>query len=249
MNRTVVITGASSGIGRALAVEFARRGYHLGLTARRLGALEELRAELQQLGDSERKIAIAALDVDQTDHVGPILHSLFAELGQVDTVVVNAGVNAFTAVGKGNLLQEQQVLQTNLLGAIATVNAAAEHFISAGAGGRIVGISSLAALQAMPKQAAYCASKAGFSMYLDAARVELKRHNIAITKILPGFVITEIMPKIDKYPFAVTAEQAARKMVDVIEKGKALGVVPAFPWKWLRPLFGHMPDALWKKLV
>lgn len=101
----------------------------------------------------------------------------------------------------------------------------------------------------MPKQAAYCASKAGFSMYLDAARVELKRHNIGITKILPGFVITEIMPKIDKYPFAVTAEQAAREMVDVIEKGKALGVVPAFPWKWLRPLFGHMPDALWKKLV
>lgn len=248
MNRTVVITGASSGIGRALAVEFARRGYHLGLTARRLGALEELREELQPLGDGTRKIAIAALDVDMTASVGPTLHSLFAELGQVDTVVVNAGVNAFTAIGKGSLLQEQQVLQTNLLGAIATVNAAAEHFIAAGAG-RIVGISSLAALQAMPKQAAYCASKAGFSMYLDAARVELKRHNIAITKILPGFVITEIMPKIDKYPFAVTAEQAAREMVDVIEKGKALGVVPAFPWKWLRPLFGHMPDALWKKLV
>jgi short-subunit dehydrogenase len=249
MNRTVVITGASSGIGRALAVEFARRGYHLGLTARRLGALEELRDELQLLGDSERKIVIAALDVDQTDQVGPILHRLFAQLGQVDTVVVNAGVNTFTAVGKGNLLQEQQLLQTNLLGAIATVNAAAEHFISAGAGGRIVGISSLAALQAMPKQAAYCASKAGFSMYLDAARIELKRHNIGITKILPGFVITEIMPKIDKYPFAVTAEQAAREMVDVIEKGKALGVVPAFPWKWLRPLFGHLPDALWKKLL
>lgn len=248
MNRTVVITGASSGIGRALAVEFARRGYHLGLTARRLGALEELREELQPPGDGTRKIAIAALDVDLTASVGPTLHSLFAELGQVDTVVVNAGVNAFTAIGKGSLLQEQQVLQTNLLGAIATVNAAAEHFIAAGAG-RIVGISSLAALQAMPKQAAYCASKAGFSMYLDAARVELKRHNIGITKILPGFVITEIMPKIDKYPFAVTAEQAAREMVDVIEKGKALGVVPAFPWKWLRPLFGHMPDALWKKLV
>lgn len=248
MNRTVVITGASSGIGRALAVEFARRGYNLGLTARRMGALEELREELLQLGDSPRKIAVATLDVDQITSVGPTLHDLFGQLGRIDTVVVNAGINTFTAIGKGSLLKEQQLLQTNLLGAIATVNAAAEYFITAG-GGRIVGISSLAALQAMPKQAAYCASKAGFSMYLDAARVELKRYNINITKILPGFVITEIMPKIDKYPFAVTAEQAAREMVDAIEKGKALSVIPAFPWKWLRPLFGHIPDALWKRLV
>jgi short-subunit dehydrogenase len=248
MNRTVVITGASSGIGRALAVEFARRGYNLGLTARRMGALEELRKELLQLGGSPRNISVATLDVDQTASVDSTLHSLFGQLGRVDIVVVNAGVNTFTAIGKGSLLKEQQLLQTNLLGAIATVNAAAEYFITAG-GGRIVGISSLAALQAMPKQAAYCASKAGFSMYLDAARVELKRYNINITKILPGFVITEIMPKIDKYPFAVTAEQAAREMVDAIEKGKALSVVPAFPWKWLRPLLGHIPDALWKRLV
>jgi short-subunit dehydrogenase len=248
MNRTVVITGASSGIGRALAVEFARRGYNLGLTARRMGALEELREELLQLGGSPRNIAVATLDVDQITSVGPTLQDLFGQLGRIDTVVVNAGVNTFTAIGKGSLLKEQQLLQTNLLGAIATVNAAAEYFITAG-GGRIVGISSLAALQAMPKQAAYCASKAGFSMYLDAARVELKRYNINITKILPGFVITEIMPKIDKYPFAVTAEQAAREMVDAIEKGKALSVVPAFPWKWLRPLLGHIPDALWKRLV
>jgi short-subunit dehydrogenase len=248
MSRTVVITGASSGIGRALAVEFHRRGYHLGLTARRLGALEELREELHRSGGSERDIVIAALDVDQTESVGPTLHSLFGELGRVDTVVVNAGVNNFTSIGKGNLLQEQQLLQTNLLGAIATVNAAAEYFIRVG-GGRIVGISSLAALQAIPKQAAYCASKAGFSMYLDAARIELKRRNIGVTTILPGFVITDIMPKLDKYPFAITAEKAAREMVDVIEKGQALGVVPALPWKWLRPLLGHMPDALWKKLA
>lgn len=247
MKRTVVITGASAGIGRALAIEFARRGYHLGLTARRLKVLEELREELQLLGDRSNNISITTLDVDQSSSVGPALHSLFKQLGQVDTVVVNAGVNALTTIGKGDLLKEQQLLQTNLLGAIATVNAAAEHFISAG-GGRIVGVSSLASLQPIPKQAAYCASKAGFSMYLDAAKIELKRHNISITKILPGFVITDIMPKIDKYPFAITATAAAREMVDAIEKGKALAIVPAYPWRWLRPLFGHIPDALWKRL-
>ena len=101
----------------------------------------------------------------------------------------------------------------------------------------------------MPTQGAYCASKAGFSMYLDSARIELKPRNIRVSKILPGFVVTDIMPNIDKFPFAVPAAQAAKEMLDLIEKGKALGVVPAYPWKWLRPLIPHIPDNLWKKLM
>ncbi len=247
MKGTVVITGASAGIGRALAVEFARRGYHLGLTARRLGVLEELRTELLGNSQGDLRVELAVLDVDQDATVGPTLKGLFEALGGVDIVVVNAGVNGFTSVGKGDLAKEKQVLQTNLIGAIATVNAACEYFIARGAG-QVVGISSLAALQGIPKQAAYCASKAGFSMYLDAARVELKRNNIRVTKILPGFVKTEIMENIEKYPFAVSAEDAAREMVTIIQKGKRLGVVPAFPWKWLRPIFGHIPDAIFSRL-
>ena len=82
-----------------------------------------------------------------------------------------------------------------------------------------------------------------------AARVELKRKNIAVCRILPGFVLTDIMPKMEKYPFAVSAEQAARETVTLIEQRKPVGVVPAFPWRWLRPFFGHIPDALWRKLA
>ncbi len=247
MKGTAVITGASTGIGRALAFEFVRRGYHVGLTARRLPALVELREELLAADKTGKlRIEITTLDVDDDASVGPIMATLFENLGAVDIVVVNAGINDFTSVGKGDFAREKQLLQTNLIGAIATVHAAVEYFRPRGAG-HIVGISSLAALQGMPKQAAYCASKAGFSMYLDAARIELKHKNIRITKILPGFVKTSIMPHIGKYPFAVTAEQAATEMVTIIESGKALGFVPAFPWKWLRPLFGHLPDSIWKK--
>ena len=249
MKGTAVITGASTGIGRALAVEFVRRGYHLGLTARRLPALVELREELLAADKTGKlRIEITTLDVDDDVTVGPVMATLFERLGAVDIVVVNAGINDFTSVGRGDFAREKQLLQTNLIGAIATVHAAVEYFVPRGAG-HIVGISSLAALQGMPKQAAYCASKAGFSMYLDAARIELKRKNIRITKILPGFVKTAIMPHIDKYPFAVTAEQAATEMVTIIEQGKVIGFVPAFPWKWLRPLFGHFPDSIWKKLT
>jgi len=199
-------------------------------------------------GQQGLRIEIAELDVDQDETVAPVLHALFEQLGGVDIVVVNAGINRFTGVGKGQLADARQVIQTNVLGAIATVEAAAEHLVSRGAG-QIVGISSLASLQAMPKQAAYCASKAAFSMYLDAARLELKRKNVAVTAILPGFVVTEIMPKIERFPFAVPAAQAAREIVALIEQRKAVGVVPAWPWKWLRPFFGHFPDSLWNKLA
>ena len=188
MSKTVVITGASSGIGKALAIEFAQRGYHLGLAARRLDKLDALRAEIALLpGCQNLQVEIIELDVNNTSAVGPALHTLFSHLNQVDVVIVNAGVNKLTGIGKGQLNDELGLMQTNLLGAIATVNAAVEWFKQAG-GGHVVGISSLASLTPIPKQAAYCATKAGFSMYLDAAAIELEKYKIDFTKILPGFV-------------------------------------------------------------
>jgi short-subunit dehydrogenase len=249
MNKTIVITGASAGIGRALAEECFRRGYHLGLTGRRLDALESLRGELlASRPQTQQRIELCSLDVDASDSVAPTLHELFERLGGIDTLVVNAGINAYSKVGRGDFSKERQVLQTNLIGAIASVNAGAEYFLGKGSG-QIVGISSLASLKAIPTQGAYCASKAGFSMYLDSARLELKHKNIRVTKILPGFVVTDIMPDIQKFPFAVSAAQAAREMLDLIEKGPALGVVPAWPWRWLRPLLALTPDFVWKRLM
>ena len=150
MNKTIVITGASAGIGRALAQECFNRGYHLGLTGRRVDALEALRTELlASRPQAQQRIELSALDVDDGDSVAPTLHSLFERLEQVDVVVVNAGINQYSKVGRGDFSKERQVLQTNLIGAIATVNAAAEFFLGQGRG-HIVGISSLASLKGMP---------------------------------------------------------------------------------------------------
>lgn len=246
MNRTVVITGASSGIGRALALEFATRGYNLGLAARRTDRLEALRAEIATMpGGQNLRVELAALDVSNTAAVGPVLQGLFSALGTVDVVVVNAGVNKLTGVGKGQLDDELGLMQTNLLGAIATVNAAVEWFKQHG-GGHVVGISSLASLTPIPKQAAYCATKAGLSMYLDVAAIELKKHNIDVTKILPGFVKTDIVDNMEKYPFLVSAEQAAREMAGHIEKRRAVGVVPGYPWRILKPLLANLPAGVWR---
>lgn len=246
MKKTVVITGASSGIGRALALEYARRGFNLGLTGRRMDRLEALQAEIRQLPEArDSRIEVIALDVDDHARVNPTLQELFSRFERIDTVVVNAGVNQLTAVGKGQLDRELAIMNTNLLGAIATVDAAVAHFRITG-GGHVAGISSLASLNAIPRQAAYCATKAGFSMYLDCAAIELRRNNITFTRILPGFVQTEIVDNMEKYPFVVSAEQAAREIAEHIEKRHAEGVVPAYPWKLLKPLLTRMPDFVWK---
>lgn len=244
----MVITGASSGIGKALALEFAQRGYHLGLAARRLNKLEALRTEILSIpGCQNLQIEVIELDVNETDKVGPALQVLFNNLKKVDVAIVNAGVNKLTGVGRGQLADELGLVQTNLLGAIATVNAAVEWFKQTG-GGHVVGISSLASLTPIPKQAAYCATKAGFSMYLDAAAIELKKYKIDITKILPGFVKTDIVDDMDKFPFLVSAEQAAREMANHIEKRRSVGVVPGYPWKILKPLLANMPSGVWSYL-
>lgn len=242
---TVVITGASSGIGRALAKEMASRGHALGLTARRMPLLVQLREELLAGNGKPPRIELATLDVCQTADVGPTLHDLFARLGGVDTIVVNAGVNDITHVGggSGSLDKELSLIQTNVAGAIATIHAATEHFLQRGRG-HIVGISSLASLQPIATQAAYCASKAALSMYLKSARIELRRKGIQITDILPGYIKTDIVEGVDigKLPFAVTVEQAACEMARLIEKRVKSGVVPAYPWKLLLPFFGHLPE-------
>ena len=244
MSATVVITGASAGIGRALAFEFARRGYHLGLTARRRNVLEELRDQiLATSGCSELRVELASFDVAQEDAVSGALRDLFAVLGGVDIVLANAGINDVTRVGQDDLTKESRLIRTNVIGAVATVDAAVEHFLARG-GGHVVGISSLASLQPLREQAAYCASKAAFSMYLKAARHELRGKNIVVTDILPGFVKTDIVDGVDigELPFAISSEQAAREIATFVKKRVKRGIVPAFPWALLRPFLGHVPQ-------
>jgi len=242
MIQTVAITGASSGIGKALAYEFASRGADLALMARRMDVLEELAADIKTRYPNVKSYCVE-LDVAQIESILPALEQAKALLGSLDCVIANAGITGVNKTGAGDFSKDQRVIQVNLIGGMATVDGAARIFREQGRG-KVVGISSVSAFKGIPGSAAYSASKAGFSNYLDATRIELRKHKIDVIAVHPGFVKTDIAPNMDKYPFVITAEKAARDIVSGIVKGTSNIIVPALPWAVLGRVMPMLPDSV-----
>jgi short-subunit dehydrogenase len=238
--KTVFITGASSGIGRALALELAGRGYDLFLTARRLDALQEARAEIAAAHPA-RSVQIRQLDVtDDSDVTAAIGEA--AALGRCDIVVANAGLGNSGRVGEGNVQRARAIVETNLIGAIATIDAAVALFRRQG-GGQVVGISSVAGARGLPGSSSYSASKAGLSTYLDAVRAETYDEPISVTTIAPGYIDTPINRDLDSRPFLIDVEKGARAMADLIERKAGYATVPQLPWRVLAPLLRVLPTS------
>jgi len=241
MSKNVVITGASSGIGAALAQAFASKGYNLGLAARRSDKLETLARELED--KYQVRVAIATLDVQDDSTIAAALSGLAQSLGQIDMVVANAGISGVRRSGSGNIAIDKAIIQTNLIGAIATLDAATKIFLAQGHG-HLVGMSSFSAFSPLPASAAYSASKAALTNYMNAMRLELINKKIDVTIIHPGFIKTDIAPQMEKYPFVIEADVAAQQMVRAIESKKVNVIIPNMPWKAAKGLMALMPDPL-----
>jgi short-subunit dehydrogenase len=248
MAKIAIITGATSGIGRALALELARRGYSLGLTGRRTQVLDEVKAAIETSGASSL-VVTRGLDVRDSAAVDAAIPDLAAHLGGLDLVIANAGVGGNRRVGDGAFHVDEEIIRTNMIGAMATVDAAAELFRKRGSGGQIVGISSVAGFRGLPGSAAYSASKAGFSAYLDAVRAEVESEGIAVTTISPGFIDTPINDRMKSRPFLITAAEGARQMADLIERRVRHSTVPVLPWTLVGTLMRSLPDAVWYRAV
>jgi len=239
--KTVFITGASSGIGRALAMELAGRGYDLFLTARRLDALEQVRSEVAS-SHPGRTVHVRALDVTDDDAVVAVLEEAASALGRVDIVVANAGVSNSGRVG-ANTARARLIIETNLMGAVATVEAAVALFRRQG-GGHIVGVASVAGMRGLPGSSSYSASKAGLMVYLDAVRAETAAEPIKVTTLAPGYIDTPLNQDIKSRPFLIDADAGARQMADLIERGVGYATVPRLPWSVLAPLMRVLPASL-----
>ncbi len=238
--KSVLITGATRGLGANLARQFATRGYRLALTGRSMPALEQLGSELQGLSP---EVVLATLDVQDSAAISPVIQHCAQQLNGLDIIVANAGVAAVTPAGKGHLDEIRKIIDINLTGAIFTAEAAVELFRQQGHG-QLVGISSVAGARGIRGQSAYCASKAGFSRYLEALRLETRREAITITDLAPGFIDTELNRGMASRPFVVSAEKGTEVMADLIERKVGFRYVPPWPWALVARLLKWMPDGL-----
>lgn len=247
MSKVAIITGASSGIGRALAFELARRGWWLGLCARRGDVLETIRGEIES-GTPGARVETAILDVNDTAAVREAIPELASRFGKVDLLVANAGVGGERFAGDERFAIDEAIIRTNLLGAMATVDAGVKLFRASGCG-HIVGVTSVAGFRGLPGHGAYSASKAGLAVYLEAIRAEVERDGITVTTLAPGYIDTPINSHMKSRPFLVSAEQGAARAADLIERGVRMATVPVFPWNAVGLLMRNLPDFLWYRIM
>lgn len=228
MAKTILITGASSGIGAGMAREFAKKGYNLAICARRMERLEELKNELT----SQYKVEVSAriLDVTNYDQVFEVFKAFKADFGTIDRVIVNAGVGQGRRIGKGNFEINRATVETNFISALAQAEAAVEIFRAQNLG-HLVMISSMSAMRGMPKHlTAYGASKAGVAFLAEGIRAELIDTPIKVSTIFPGYIRTEINEGAAKLPFEVDEKTGSRLLAEEIEKAPIKAYVPKWPW-------------------
>ena len=248
-SRTILITGASSGLGAEMARQFAARGYDLALCARRTERLDSLREEILA-GGSGRRIEIRALDVNDHDQVFEVFRAFAADLGTIDRIVINAGLGKGAPLGTGRFDANRETAMTNFVGALAQSEAAMEIFRAQGSG-HFVMISSMSAMRGMPKTlTTYTATKAGVAHLAEGLRTELHGKPIKVTVIYPGYIASEMNEGVaGDQPLMVSTEKGVRAIVSAIEKEKAAACVPPLPWAPLSVVMKHAPLPLLKRMI
>jgi len=238
-----LITGASSGIGAALARELSRRGHALGLMARRAELLDALVGELAT--------PAVALPCDATDSAAvreAVARGEAALGGAFDLAVANAGVGVAFPVTKFSLPDAEQMVRVNVLGMLVLFDAVVPKMIER-RGGHFAGVASLAGKRGLPTSSVYSATKAFMQTFLEANRVELAPLGIAVTTINPGFVATAMTEKNRfRMPFVMSAERAARIIADGLERRARVVEFP-LPMSLLTGFARILPDAIYDRVL
>jgi NAD(P)-dependent dehydrogenase (short-subunit alcohol dehydrogenase family) len=248
--KRVFITGASSGLGLALAREFASQGAQLGLLARRENALAELIASLPN-PQAHRPYAV---DVNDHAALAVAASDFIAHAGGIDVVIANAGISYGTLTERpADLAVFDKIMQTNLVATVATFSPFIATMKSQAAAGqrgmRLVGIASVAGIRGLPGAEAYSASKAAVISYCESLRVALRRHAIDVVTIAPGYIDTP-MTQINTYPmpFLMPADAFARQAVRAIAAGRSYVVIP-WPMRGVSWLLRCLPNWLYDRVM
>lgn len=217
-NKNVFIVGASRGIGKSLALEFAKNNWNCFLTSRNLNDLEELKSQI--IENYEVKCEAHSLDVSNYEQYSTALEEYTTKFPKIDLVILNAGISIPIHFFDLNLEFVREIFDTNLFGVIYGLKTFTEFFKIQGYG-KIAIVSSLADSRGFPGSSFYAGSKAAVSHISEAARIELQNNNIEIITIKPGFVKTDMTEKHKFYmPFLMDSDKAAQIIYKGIFKNK-----------------------------
>lgn len=238
-DKVVMITGASSGIGRALALEIASRGAKLGLVARRVQVIEEVVRDIEAAGGKAMSLPA---DVQDVNSISAAANTLRARLGPIDVLIANAGIGPTRDAADFSAEEVSDVINVNVIGASNSVAAVIPEMVGRGSG-QLVAISSLAAYRGLPKSAAYCASKAAVSAFFESLRLDLEPRGIDVTIIHPGFIKTPLTEgRSMQMPYLMELDDAVAKIVRAIEKRRKRY---SFPWQLATIVRAGMIMPIW----
>ena len=250
INKCVIITGASSGIGAALAHYLLMQGAKVGLLARTKNKLEIF---AQQLGSTINnpvdKIAWACVDVNDADAMKFAVQQLEIQLGHCDILIASAGIYYKTEVMNFNAATENAMISTNVQGVINSVAAVMPNMIKRQSG-HIVAVSSIAGMIGLPAAAGYSASKAALIAFFQSLRVDLYPLGVKATIVAPGVVDTPMITDEERETSKdlISANQAAQNICRAIQKNSAVAWFPWQPWLACR-LLSWLPNGLYRRLV
>jgi short-subunit dehydrogenase len=242
--RTVFITGASSGIGEALAVRLASPGRVIGLLARRASALDRVAVRCRERGAA---VEIYPVDVRDATAVRAAAYAFVANAGGVDLVIANAGVSRRDDESRDEADLSRDIIETNLLGVINTLTPFIADMDRAGSGS-LVAISSVAGVRGLPNAGAYSASKSAVNTWMESLRIRL-RGRVHVMTVCPGFVATPMTASNRfRMPWLVTADDAAARIERGIRRRLRVLVFPA-PMRWLVAVARLMPGAMFEAVA
>ncbi len=224
-NKVIFLTGASSGIGEALAIELAKRGAILGLLARREDLLNEIAVKCESVGGKAR---VFACDVVDEKGVHAAAESLRNEFGKIDIMIANAGIGGSSHAKNLKTADVKRVIDINLIGAVNAITAVLPDML-AKKSGQLIAVSSLAGFRGLPFSASYSASKAAMTNFFESVRLDVQNQGISVTIIQPGFIRTPLTDeRANKMPFLMELDDAIPYFINAIERRKKFS---AFPWQ------------------
>jgi short-subunit dehydrogenase len=244
----ILVTGASAGLGAAMARRWATQGRDLALCARRLGELDRLREELLA-EHPDLTVSVHALDVTDHEAVDAVFTEAAEALGGLDRVVVNAGVALSGSLGQDHAEGNRRTAETNFVGALHQAEAAVRIFRTTGSG-HLAFVSSMSALRGMGgAMTVYAATKAGVSALAEGLRSDLWDTAIRVTAVHPRYIRTSLAHEFPNLLFAADVDRGTRAIVAAIEREPARAYVPAWPWAVLAAPMRFAPLALYRRIA